>query len=69
MSFIATEGTDFPIENIPFGIFTRPGVDAVPRAGTAIGHFVVDLHALAEHKYFAGPLLANTNVFSKVFYC
>lgn len=43
-------GSDFPIQNIPFGIFST--ADSSPRAGTAIGEFVLDLNALAELGYF-----------------
>jgi fumarylacetoacetase len=36
---------DFPLQNLPLGIFTRPG--EAPRAGTAIGDKVLDLAAVA----------------------
>ncbi len=41
---VGTE-SDFPVQNIPFGIFSRPG--GTPVAGTRIGDTVVDLHALS----------------------
>jgi fumarylacetoacetase len=39
-------GTDFPIQNLPLGIFARPG--GGPRIGMAIGDQVLDLRAAAE---------------------
>jgi fumarylacetoacetase len=35
--------TDFPIQNLPFGVFRRPGSGFVPRIGVAIGDRVLDL--------------------------
>jgi fumarylacetoacetase len=37
-------GSDFPIQNLPFGVFTTTGES--PRVGVAIGDFIVDLKAL-----------------------
>ena len=48
----ADNESDFPIQNIPFGIFKTPGETA--RAATRIGATVVDLHALAVHGFFDG---------------
>lgn len=39
-----SKNSDFPIENIPFGIFKTKNLS--PRIGTAIGDFVLDLAAL-----------------------
>jgi fumarylacetoacetase len=39
-------GCDFPIQNLPFGIFRRKGSDEAPRGGVAIGDQIVDLAAL-----------------------
>merc|ERR1719206_394106 len=51
-SFIEYEETsDFPIQNIPFGIFSTTA-NPKPRAGTAIGDFAVDLAVLAENGLF-----------------
>lgn len=36
---------DFPIQNLPFGVFRRAGVNEPPRGGVAIGDQVVDLAA------------------------
>ncbi|MDX1939766.1 MAG: fumarylacetoacetase [Saprospiraceae bacterium] len=42
--------SDFPIQNLPFGIFKTPGL--TPRIGVAIGDEVADLQVLAEHGFF-----------------
>jgi fumarylacetoacetase len=39
-------GCDFPIQNLPFGIFKRKGKDEAPRGGVAIGDQILDLAAL-----------------------
>lgn len=49
-------GSDFPLENLPYGVFVPAGSDR-PRPGTAIGDWVVDLSVLEE----AG--LLETDVF------
>jgi Fumarylacetoacetase N-terminal len=66
MSCVNTEGTDFPIENIPFGIYSIPGVNPVQRVCTAIGNYAVDLNYLVEFDHFKGPLLTHTTVFAQV---
>jgi len=38
--------TDFPIQNLPFGVFRRKGSKEKPRGGVAIGDQVFDLAAL-----------------------
>src|SRR5262245_46786000 len=40
--------TDFPIQNLPFGVFTRGEDDELPSIGVAIGDQVLDLSALSE---------------------
>lgn len=53
-SFIdVAPGSHFPIQNLPYGIF-KPGNDS-PRAGVAIGEFVLDLAVLEERGHFRGP--------------
>ena len=42
--------SDFPIQNIPFGIFSTPS--SLPRCGVAIGDFVLDLSALHDAGLF-----------------
>lgn len=44
--------TDFPVENIPFGIFKT--ANQLPRVATRIGDTVVDLFALANQGAFEG---------------
>lgn len=43
---------DFPIQNLPFGIFRPPG--GSPRGGVAIGDEIVDLGAALDAGLFAG---------------
>jgi len=38
--------TDFPIQNLPFGVFRRKGAKEAPRGGVAIGNQIFDLAAL-----------------------
>ncbi len=38
-------GTDFPIQNLPFGVFRRAGSQESPRVGTAIGDRILDIPA------------------------
>ena len=40
--------TDFPIQNLPFGIFRRAGSREGPRGGIAIGDQILDLVALSR---------------------
>jgi fumarylacetoacetase len=37
---------DFPIQNLPFGVFSPPG--GAPRGGVAIGDMILDLGALRD---------------------
>ncbi len=48
-------GTDFPIQNLPFGIFRRAGSSEAPRVGVAIGDRILDISAC-----FAAGLLGAT---------
>jgi fumarylacetoacetase len=45
-------GCDFPIQNLPFGVF-RPAAEQPPRVGVAIGDQIVDVAAAAL--LFGGP--------------
>jgi len=38
--------TDFPIQNLPFGVFRRKGSKEAPRGGVAIGEEILDLAAV-----------------------
>ena len=58
------EGSDFPIQNLPFGVFKTPGLR--PRLCTAIGNFVADLQVLSEHGFF-DDLKIDKAVFAQPF--
>jgi fumarylacetoacetase len=45
-------GCDFPIQNLPYGVFARTGSHETPRGGVAIGDQVLDLARLAAAKVF-----------------
>jgi len=40
-------GTDFPLQNLPLGVFRRKGSGDVARVGVAIGDQILDLHGAA----------------------
>lgn len=46
------ENSDFPIQNLPFGIFSVSSDQ--PRVGVAIGAHILDLKYLQDHTYFRG---------------
>ncbi|KAJ2945451.1 hypothetical protein O0L34_g263 [Tuta absoluta] len=55
--------TDFPIENLPYGVFTSPK-NAEKHIGVAIGDWIVDLSVISH--LFNGPLLqSNQHVFKE----
>ena len=60
-----SKDSDFPIENIPFGIVSTTA-DPTPRPATAIGDYALDLSKIAH--LFDGPLLkaTATTVFTQV---
>ena len=47
------EGSHFPVQNLPYGVFARPG--QAPRVGVAIGDQVLDLAGLAQDGLLPGP--------------
>ena len=47
-------GTDFPIQNLPFGVFSRRDAPEAPRVGVAIGSFVLDVSACQSDGLFDG---------------
>ena len=55
-------GSDFPLANLPYGVF-RPKGGSVAHIATAIGDHVVDLHELHRAGLFSGPLLRDSRVF------
>ncbi len=58
------EGSDFPIQNLPFGIFKTSYLD--PGAGVAIGEMILDLTYLHENGFFDGMQLPQ-GVFNQKF--
>jgi fumarylacetoacetase len=50
----ACPGTDFPIQNLPFGVFARRGSGEAPRVGVAIGDLILDVGACAAAGLIAG---------------
>lgn len=46
--------TDFPIQNLPYGVFRPAGTDLPGRAGVAIGTSILDLHACLKEGLFSG---------------
>ncbi len=46
--------TDFPIQNLPFGVFRRKGSNEVPRVGIAIGDVVLDVSVCRRAGLFSG---------------
>ena len=55
------EHTHFPLENIPFGVFTNPK-SGHARCCTRIGDYVIDLSELEHARLFDGPLFSNLSV-------
>ncbi len=55
--------SDFPIQNLPFGVFRPSGLEA--RIGVAIGDHVLDLSALHRAGKFSGTPVAGENVFER----
>lgn len=61
-SFIeTTPESDFPIQNLPYGIFQYNGKK--PRAGTAIGEYVLDLSVIDEAGLLDGTGAEKKNIF------
>ncbi len=55
-------GSDFPLANLPYGIFARAGQQ--PRVGVAIGAQVLDLAALAAEGLLEGAVEGSTALLS-----
>jgi fumarylacetoacetase len=68
-SFVPVEkGSDFPIQNLPYGIFKMKGEDDDKyRVCTAIGNYVLDLNALYEDGIFEETEIAEYNPFNYSF--
>ena len=54
----SAEGSHFPLENIPFGVFVNP-VEEKPACCTRIGDKIVDLGALEQEGLFGGPVFSR----------
>ena len=48
-------GADFPIQNLPFGVFRRTRTQEAFRGGVAIGDQIIDLAAASHTPLFEGP--------------
>ena len=59
------KNSDFPLQNLPFGVFST-AKDARPRAGVAIGNYVIDLPAASKLKALAYTKAAQTSCFTQV---
>ena len=46
---------DFPIQNLPFGVFRRKGQNEAFRVGVAIGDQILDISAAQAAGVFSGP--------------
>jgi fumarylacetoacetase len=46
---------DFPIQNLPFGVFRRRDDDEAPTVGVAIGDEILDVTACHDEGWFRGP--------------
>jgi fumarylacetoacetase len=53
--------SDFPIQNLPFGIFSTDGTNG--RVGVAIGNYILDLSVLAEEGFFDEVDIQDLSVF------
>ncbi len=54
----SAEGSDFPIQNLPFGVFRRKGSHEAFRGGVAIGAEILDLGAAHRAGLFSGEAAA-----------
>ena len=57
-------GSDFPLENLPYGAFVRPG-DPAARIGVAIGTQILDVRRVAESGLLQRALPQALDVFSR----
>lgn len=49
--------SDFPLENLPYGVFSPRNAHSERRVGTAVGDYVLDLAAVLEDEVFNEPSL------------
>jgi fumarylacetoacetase len=50
----ANEAGDFPLQNLPFGVFRRRGEEEPGRVGIAIGDMILDVTACHDAGWFSG---------------
>lgn len=63
-SFIqVSEDSHFPIQNLPYGVFSPNDGKSLPRVGVAIGEYVLDLSVLDEAGFFKKTGVEGKNVF------
>ena len=53
-------GSHFPIQNLPYGVFSTKTNPGLRHIGVAIGESILDL-AMVKH-LFTGPLMSNNQV-------
>lgn len=64
MSFVnVAPGSDFPLENLPWGVFEHNGKRSI---GVAIGDHVLNVTELASRGFITGPELNSRACFSQV---
>jgi fumarylacetoacetase len=56
--------TDFPIQNLPFGVFRRRGKAGSGSIGVAIGTEILDLNAVHQRLPFDGTIMEASRVFA-----
>jgi len=57
--------SDFPVQNLPFGIFRRRGEGGAPRVGVAIGDRILDLYGMQSRDLLADESIrAAANAFT-----
>lgn len=52
------DDTDFPIQNLPFGVFRPAGAEEEPRVGIAIGDRILDVAACRQRGLLKGKVFA-----------
>ena len=64
-SWVASaQGSDFPIQNLPFGVFSPKG--GRPRGGVAIGDRILDLSLAARSGLLSGEARAAAEALSLI---
>ncbi|MCI5065008.1 fumarylacetoacetase [bacterium] len=58
-------GSHFPLENIPFGVFSVQGESSPPRGATRIGDTVIDLAALEQEGLLPGDSFRNATTLNR----